>query len=107
MDTSEKDEYVAEQQHVKKVKQNQKRTGKSKEYLNKLKHVGCPAGRRHCCSLLHSKKSLNVKDKASQNKKINLIKDNCYNPQEFRQEIKDESAIKTTFADLDVVLLED
>lgn len=108
IEKTEKDEFVNKQKRIKQVNQSKKRTGKSKEYLNKLKHVGCPIGRTKgkCgCSLEYSKSSLNVKDKGSQNKKLNLIKDQ-YNIKDFQNEIKEEIAIKKVFEDIDVVLLE-
>ena len=64
-------------QYVKHIKLHKTRTGKSKEYINKLTNVGCPLGRKKSkgcgCSLLNSKKSLNVKKRGRQNKKQRIL----------------------------------
>lgn len=71
----QKDQIVKEQTHLNEVKQNMKRTGKSKEYINKLSRHGCPNGRKNnCCTLKYSKKSLNQRRNSGQNKSLNAVK---------------------------------
>lgn len=109
---TQKEESIKQSVHLKKVKQNKKLTGKSKEYINSLGHKGCPAGRRKgkCgCTLINSKKSLNIKKYGGQNKTIDILKDEPLVVEEFDQkyeeitEMGDEDVIK----DFEVILLKE
>lgn len=105
-----KEEAIQREVRLKKVKQNKKLTGKSKEYINSLSQKGCPSGRKRCavgCTLVNSKKSLNIKK--SQNKLIDTLKnepihtddlDECTERNEIT-EIGNEDVIKN----FEVVLL--
>ena len=46
--SSEKEESVKQNNRLKYIKRNQTRTGKSKEYINKISRVGCPVGKKKC-----------------------------------------------------------
>ena len=106
-----KEESVRRSVRLKKVQQNKKLTGKSKEYINSLSQKGCPVGRRKdkCgCTLKNSKKSLNIKKYGGQNKTIDILKDEPFVIEEQDEkfeitEIGDEEVIK----DFEVVLLKD
>ena len=43
-----KEESVRDQKRLKHVNYNKSRTGKSKEYINKLQNIGCPNGQKKC-----------------------------------------------------------
>ena len=107
-----KEESVRRSARLKKVQQNKKLTGKSKEYINSLSQKGCPIGRKKgkCgCTISNSKKSLNVKKSGGQNKKIGILKDEPFVVEDLNEkhleitEIGDEDVIK----DFEVILLKD
>lgn len=78
-----KEESVRVQNRLKHVNYNKSRTGKSKEYINKLQNIGCPNGQKKCnyCT----KQSSNIKKCKCQKIDIQDIQD------EIRDEVREES----------------
>ena len=91
---SEKENIIETEKRLKQVKRTKQRTGKSKEYINKLARNGCPNGKKKCvhCSN-RGLKTRNGKEKSRKDKKDLLC--NCDNNdiKEIREEIKMESEV--------------
>ena len=87
------DDTIISRQKLRRANLHKGRTGKSKEYLNKLAHVGCPIGRSKgkCgCTLQNSKKSF-IGKKGRQNKRKMMCD---YDYEEIRQVLHDEDEDK-------------
>lgn len=80
-----KEESVRDQKRLKHINYNKSRTGKSKEYINKLQNIGCPNGQRKCAYC--TKKTANIKKKE-------WI---CNCKKEYIQDIQDEIKEESEF----------
>ena len=84
---TEKEHYVQQQKRLQVVNRSKSRTGKSKEYINKLKKIGCPRVGCKCsqkCEDLYRTRSEKSKRLCSCDKE---------DIQDIRDEIKKESEV--------------